>query len=177
MIRRSVYTEIGSYDPRLTNLQDFDMWVRLCTSHDIKIMRDELIAFRILANARNMSAPRRDSILRSQFETAQILRRFRSMNPDLLREIFHSDLMARGVSTESNHNRWLAELALMRNTPAHRVFALQSLYETAQSDFGLPPLAGFDGRHRSIWCSEHVAAIVLASNHPDLTGLRLRGRD
>ncbi len=134
MIRRSVYTEIGSYDLRLTNLQDFDMWVRLCTGHDIKIMRDELTAFRILANARNMSAPRRDSILRSQFETAQILRRFRSMNPAVLREIFHSDLMARGLSIEGSHDRWLAELALMVNTPAHRLFALQSLYETAQSD-------------------------------------------
>ena len=73
------------------------MWVRLCTSHDIKIMREELTAFRILANARNMSAPRRDSILRSQFEAAQILRRFRSMNSDVLREIFHSDLTARGT--------------------------------------------------------------------------------
>jgi glycosyltransferase involved in cell wall biosynthesis len=134
MIRRSAYQKIGSYDPRLTNLQDFDMWVRLCTDHDISVMREELTAFRILANARNMSAPRRDSILRSQFEATQILRRFRSMNPEFLLEIFHSDLIARKISTEGSHNRWLAELALAKNTPVHRLFAVQTLYETAETD-------------------------------------------
>ena len=134
MIRRSVYLRVGKYDPRLTNLQDFDMWVRICADHDIHIMRDELTAFRILANDRNMSAPRRDTSLRSQFEFAQILSRFRAMNPDFLREIFESDLLASGISWEGSHNRWLAELALTTGTPAHRLFALQTLYETAETD-------------------------------------------
>src|SRR5262245_33239036 len=50
MIRRVVYAQVGSYDPRFTNLQDFDMWVRLCTGHEIHIMLEELTAFRIHAD-------------------------------------------------------------------------------------------------------------------------------
>jgi hypothetical protein len=67
------------------------------------------------------------------------------MNRDFLHEIFHSDLVARGISTEGSHNRWLAELALTRNTPAHRLFALQTLYETAQSDTDFDRLRDLTG--------------------------------
>lgn len=134
MIRRAVYSELGSYDPRLTNLQDLDMWVRLCTDHDIHLLSEQLTAYRVLANDLNASAPRRDTMLRSQFEYAQILMRFRAMSPGFLREIFESSLSAMGISTEGDHNRWLAELALTSDTAAHRLFALQTLYEMAKTD-------------------------------------------
>jgi glycosyltransferase involved in cell wall biosynthesis len=132
MIRRSVYGQIGGYDPRLTNLQDLDMWVRLCTGHDIHVMPEELTAFRIRDGDRNMSAPRVDAGLRTPFEFAQVLRRYRAMRPDLLRQAFASGLAAKGIVAEDSQDRWLAELALTVDTPAHRLFALETLYETAR---------------------------------------------
>jgi len=133
MIRRTVYDRVGAYDPRLTNLQDFDMWVRVCIEHEIHIMREEVTAFRILAGNRNMSSPRRDSVLRYHFEYSQILRRYRAMLPDFLREVFRDDFAALRIPTAGNHEVWLAELALTQPGPAHRLFALQTLFETAQT--------------------------------------------
>jgi glycosyltransferase involved in cell wall biosynthesis len=134
MVRRSVYAQVGQYDPRFTNLQDFDIWVRLCADHEIHVMREELTAFRIRDHCGNMSAPRRDTLLRSQFEMAQILRRYRAMSPSLLRTIFSGDLAAKGLSPNGPPDLWLAELALTASTPAHWMFALETLFETASND-------------------------------------------
>jgi glycosyltransferase involved in cell wall biosynthesis len=134
MIRRSAYAQIGSYDPRYTNLQDFDMWVRLCAAHEIHIMREELTAFRIRDHGGNASAPRFDTWQRSQFEMAHILRRYRAMNPGLLNKIFAADLAAKGLSPDGPPDLWLAELALGASMPAHWMFALETLFETASSD-------------------------------------------
>lgn len=68
MIRRSAYAQAGVYDPRLTNLQDLDMWIRISTNGEIHVLREELTAFRIRSQNANTSAPRRDTALRSQFE-------------------------------------------------------------------------------------------------------------
>ncbi len=98
MIRRSVYTQVGDYDPRLTNLQDLDMWVRICSGNDIHVLRDELTAFRIRDDNRNMSAPtRRDAQLRAHFEFSRILRRYRRMSADLIRYVFADELVANGI--------------------------------------------------------------------------------
>jgi glycosyltransferase involved in cell wall biosynthesis/uncharacterized small protein (DUF1192 family) len=135
MIRRSAYADVGSYDPRLTNLQDFDMWIRFSGfGHAIHVMSEELTAYRVRKDNQNMSAPRPDSAVRSQFEYAQILKRYRTMPADLLRETFAGDLVARGIAMDGKPDVWLAELALTVPSPAHRLFAVETLFECAQSD-------------------------------------------
>lgn len=145
MIRSAVYSQVGNYDPRLTNLQDFDMWVRVCTGHDIHVMREELTAFRIRADHRNMSAPRRDTTLRSQFEFAQILKRYRAMNPSLVREVFADEIAVMDISPDRPHDLWLLGLALKAESPAHRLFAVETLFEIAQSDAELSRLRDLAG--------------------------------
>jgi glycosyltransferase involved in cell wall biosynthesis len=134
MIRRSVYTKLGSYDPRLTNLQDLDMWVRLSADHAIHVVSEELTAFRIRKDHQNASAPRPDTLLRSQFEYAQILKRYRTMNPAILRETFAEYLAEREIAIDASPDLWLAELALTIPSPAHRLFAVETLFETARLD-------------------------------------------
>lgn len=134
MIRRSVYAACGEYDPRLTNLQDLDMWVRLAARAPIHVMSDELTAFRIRHGNQNMSAPRSDTALRCQFEYAQILRRFRAMPAQILEEAFAQDLAEKEIDAKAATDIWLAELALTIPSPAHRLFALETLFETAHSD-------------------------------------------
>jgi hypothetical protein len=69
MVRRCVYQRAVEYDPRLTSLQDLDMWVRVSAAHDIHVLHEELTAYRIRAGEANMSAPRPDTRLRSEFDT------------------------------------------------------------------------------------------------------------
>jgi glycosyltransferase involved in cell wall biosynthesis len=134
MIRRAAYAKVGSYDPRLTNLQDFDMWIRLCTDHEIHVLREELTAYRVRAGNRNMSAPRRDTLLRAEFEWSQILRHYRAMRSEFLRDIFASDLAANRLDAAGPHEFWLAELAFTSPHRAHQLFALQTMFEAANCD-------------------------------------------
>ncbi|WP_204310215.1 hypothetical protein, partial [Enterobacter cloacae] len=72
-----------------TNLQDLDMWVRmLVAGRTIHVLPEELTAFRIRAGNANMSAPRRDTFMRSAFETTKILERFAALDPEAFEEAF-----------------------------------------------------------------------------------------
>ena len=76
MIRRSCYHELGYYDPRFAQLPDFDFWVRLTLKHEIHILQEELIQFRILSNAGNVSAPKLESSYRHLWELSHVLQRY-----------------------------------------------------------------------------------------------------
>jgi hypothetical protein len=110
------------------------MWVRLVAHTPIHVMNEELIAFRIRSNNQNMSAPRVDTMLRSLFEYAHILERFLSMPAHVLEETFAQDAAENGIASEASRDVWLALLALTVDSPPHRLFALKTLFETAQSD-------------------------------------------
>ena len=131
MIRRSILDEVGLLDPRLANLPDFDMWVRLCMKHDIYVMQAELTAFRKLDNNHNMSAPRLDSKLRGLFEYFQILKHYRRLDPGFACKIFANDLAKWGIDTNQRFEIWLGELALNSASPAHRLFALDTMFEAS----------------------------------------------
>jgi glycosyltransferase involved in cell wall biosynthesis len=136
MIRRSAL-ETGHYDPRLTNLQDLDRWIQLLEHHEIHVLPDELTAFRVRAGKRNMSAGRRDTVLRSVFETFQILKRYGRLQRAFLREIFAEDILRHTIDTSGPTAAWLAEIALTANSAAHPLFALDMLFQgaTTPEDF------------------------------------------
>jgi glycosyltransferase involved in cell wall biosynthesis len=137
MIRRSAHNKIGLYDARLWNLQDFDLWVRLCMRHDIYVMKEELTARRIRDANLNLSAPRRDTVLRSMFETFEILRHYRDMPRKLMFEVFASDFEVNGINKSLPAPVLIAELALTCNHAAHQLFGLDTLFQEARngSDF------------------------------------------
>ena len=129
MIRRQAYAGVGQYDPRLTNLQDYDMWIRmLMTGREFHVLPEQVTAFRIRTGGANMSAPRLDTILRTQFEQLQILKHFANMTPQLLSEVFAEDLKQKGIAPEMPPETWLVDLALGK----YSLFALQILFDTAK---------------------------------------------
>jgi glycosyltransferase involved in cell wall biosynthesis len=131
MIRREVYLDIRMDDERFTNLGDFDRWIRLLEKYEIHVMPQELTAFRVRANAANMSAPRPDSMLRSAFEGFQALKRYQRFSRELLSEIFAYDVVVQQIDTNRPTDMWLAELALVAGTPWHRLFALDTMFDAA----------------------------------------------
>lgn len=74
MFRRSIYDDIGLYDERLANLPDLEMWVRVCLKHNINIIDEKLIKFRIRDNNANASTSANPkNRIRAKFEYKQIL--------------------------------------------------------------------------------------------------------
>ena len=130
MIRRPVFDDIGHFDPRLANLPDFDVWIRLCMKHDIHVMPEELTAMRILDGNRNMSARRPDSILRTSFEMSRLLNHYRAIEPEFAREVFAEDLRTYSIDSNKPYAVWLAELAVRSNQPSYMLFGLETMFDT-----------------------------------------------
>jgi glycosyltransferase involved in cell wall biosynthesis len=135
MVRRHVLTEIGNYDPRLINLPDFDLWVRICSRYEIHLSDHEVTAMRILDGDRsNISAPQPETRRRAAIEFFHVLKRYRDFPPELVREIFAGDIAAADeLASEPDHRILLAELAMTVSHPSHQLFALDTLFEAAGS--------------------------------------------
>lgn len=129
MIRREAYTVAGPYDPRLTNLQDLDMWIRmLIAGHNIHVLPDRLTAFRIRDNNANMSAPRLDVMLRHRFEMTKILPRFACLDAETFQDMFGAEAPG---TVRTRVGLRLAELACRNPNIEYQNFALTLFHETA----------------------------------------------
>ena len=122
-------TRLACSIPRLGSLLDFDMWVRICLRHEIRIMPDELTVMRILDHNRNMSAPRRDSNLRTLIEYFHVLKHYRGLSRAAIREIFAREIAAAKLDADGPIGSLLAELALLGQHPPHQLFALDTMFE------------------------------------------------
>jgi hypothetical protein len=132
MIRREAYQAAGAYDRRLTNLQDLDMWIRmLVAGHAIHVLPQPLTALRIRANHANMSAPRSDTRLRTQFETGRILHHFAAFDAMLFDEVFGDATADLAVPLDSPAQR-VAALALHDARLEYQSFALEVFHATAR---------------------------------------------
>jgi glycosyltransferase involved in cell wall biosynthesis len=82
------------YDPGLLQLQDFDLWARLIKQHDVFIMPDRLVRYRIRGASGNLSSPTRDRLTRLQNEYYLVHRRFfDGVSADFFREAFTGELV------------------------------------------------------------------------------------
>lgn len=145
MVRRSVFDAIGRFDPRLANLPDFDLWVRLCARFDIHVMREELTAMRIRDGMRNMSAPRDDTRRRVAIEEYLALRHYREVPDALLRETFAAEIAAHPAWGALPPNLLLVEVCRLVGRPAHWLLAFDALSDEAERDGDYRRLIDFTG--------------------------------
>ena len=129
LIRRACYEDLGLYDPRLAQLPDFDMWVRLSMRYTLHILHEPLVEFRLLDHGRNASAARPEVIAREPWERLHVLRHYKDLDPAHLEQIFpRASLMPAGPADAPSWVR-LAEAALAVDSPAHRLLALELFHE------------------------------------------------
>lgn len=134
MIRRSVYMDIGEYNPRLTNIQDFDIWIRILSAgHTIFMLPEKLTAFRIRKGLQNMSAPRIDTILRGNFELTQVLKLYSKLDLKLLHEVFAREISRANVAKTTKPELLVANMALTFHAPNYALIALQLIFEYADN--------------------------------------------
>jgi glycosyltransferase involved in cell wall biosynthesis len=88
LIRKSCYENGQPYRYGLGLLADLDAWVRLCLKHDIFILPEKLIRYRVRANSMNASTDPQTRI-RRPFEFLQVLNNYRKIaSPEELVKIF-----------------------------------------------------------------------------------------
>lgn len=76
LIRKSVYDTVGAYEYGYTQLNDFNMWIRLCLKYEIFVLPDKLVRFRVHANEANVSGNRPETRIRGGNEFYRILRHY-----------------------------------------------------------------------------------------------------
>jgi glycosyltransferase involved in cell wall biosynthesis len=80
LIRKECYNHCGLYRNGLGLLPDFDMWVRLCLKHEIYVLPEKLVRFRVRTDEANTSGNRPEVRIRGSVEYFVILKRFLSVS-------------------------------------------------------------------------------------------------
>ena len=135
LMRKKAYEEIGFYDPRLCQLGDFDLWVRLACQYDFDILPEPLIGFRILNGNRNVSSPNLDNMVRDMWEFEQVLNHYLHMREEDFGIAFRQEIETFKLYGLP-HKVSLGWLAVRGTRPAHHMFGLRLLH-TAIGE-GLP---------------------------------------
>lgn len=87
LIRKSCYEDCGLYRFGVAQLADLDMWIRLCMKHEIQVLPEKLVRFRVLDNLANSSAITRETRIRALYEFHNLLQNYREISTleDLVR--------------------------------------------------------------------------------------------
>jgi len=129
VIRKNCQDDIGLYDERLLQMQDFDMWIRLCMKYEINILQETLTKYRIRHNNGNISSHTLENQVRLKFEHKEILKNFLNIySRTELNAIFP------GVFKDTNDDvrirtYLIARQALAVESNIHQLFGIELLYE------------------------------------------------
>jgi hypothetical protein len=141
MVRRSVSDRLPQPGDLFRHLPDFEYWVRFCLAHEIHILPEKLVGFRVCEAAGNLSAPGAgaDKWTRRDLEEGAILRYF----------LQSEGLAALGLPGGMEGRLQLAERALAIGGRSRTLFAQQLLIETVLDPAPVAQQAGFLARaHR-----------------------------
>ncbi len=127
MIRRQAYGQVGCYDERLQQLPDLDMWVRLCLRHEIQVLSDRLIRFRVRADQGNASGSTPDAAARALWEYRRILDHYLRLSAQEVTRVFPQCDTGDGIE-DRDVPYLLARIALDTRTGVRELFGLETLY-------------------------------------------------
>ena len=126
LIRRRVYDEVGLLEPAMAQLPDYDLWVRVLLRHEIRVIAEPLVAFRVRDNQANASAARPEVLVRDAFEQRLVLRRYLALPDDEVERVFpEAPQNDRGMPVG-----WrIGRLALELVRPSAVQFGLEAMYD------------------------------------------------
>ena len=101
-------------------------WVRLLLRHEIHVLAEPLVAFRIRANQMNASAARPEVLARDAWEQLRVFEQYLALSPAEFEQVF---LEAAGRNRELPVGWRLGRLALDLPRPAAVMFGLEAIYD------------------------------------------------
>jgi glycosyltransferase involved in cell wall biosynthesis len=128
VMRKACLEQVGGYDERLLQLQDFEMWLRVLMRWDIHVCDKKLVKYRWQRGTQNLSAPDLDRMARLRWETPHVLTAFLQLTFDDLREMFGADHVARYQGRGLPAQMVIIDMALASPSPEYQLFGLDSLF-------------------------------------------------
>ncbi len=169
MIRKECYETVGYYDTRLSQLLDFDLWIRLCRQYEIFIIPEALLKFRIHDDDSNLSGQSLGAQSRHDWQASQVLNNYLGISStDELLEIFPEVSRFGPQLDDDLVPYYLAMLAFDGDYTSAKLWALNTLY-------GLLGSAAARKRLREAAGFEEIDFIRMTSD-PDVFDLARRVR-
>lgn len=79
LIRKDVYMENGFFKKGLKQIPDFVKWIQICKKHEIYVLPERLVKFRVHAEGKNTSGMRADTQIRSTLEWYWMLEEYKQI--------------------------------------------------------------------------------------------------
>jgi len=125
LLRRSAIIECGVFQPALYQLQDFHMWLRLCSGYRVRLTDDRVVAYRLRDAGGNLSND--DNLPRTNIEYSWIYHRLlQELDSDTMTAAFGSDLQLWGVQDADADTRRILVFMLHPEATIRR-YALERL--------------------------------------------------
>ena len=119
MIRKAALADCGVFHPALYQLQDFDMWLRLCRRHRVRLSDDRVVGYRLRDRGGNLSSGINQK--RTDVELSWIYRRLLAeLEPEVLRMAFAEDLALWGLVDADIEDQQIMAFLLHPNSSVRR---------------------------------------------------------
>lgn len=128
LVRRRCFEELGLFDERLAQLQDFDFWLRLLLHHEIHILQERLTFYRWFRSGSNLSAPAPGRLSRILWETSHVLTHYLRLDWPDLEVIFGAATVNRYRTAGAPPQMLMIDAAAAHQRPEYQLFALNELY-------------------------------------------------
>lgn len=133
LIRKSIYSELGSYKQCLRQIPDYEMWIRLIKQYPIHIIEKSLVVHRrFLSDGGNSSAATMENSIRGKNELYLVYNTFfDNMSDEVFKEGFSENFL---YMNAASHEDMLCEQAflLLNNKLCNNVFAHIALVKLAE---------------------------------------------
>ncbi|MEO1990416.1 MAG: glycosyltransferase [Pirellulales bacterium] len=179
LIRKQCYEDCGLYRNVFYQLDDFDMWIRLCLKYEIHVLPEKLTRFRVRDDEANTSGDRPEARIRTMTEFHYILKNYQRVKTfDEMVAIFPE---ARKYYREEGFDPdfVLAMVALgERSQHFAKSFALGLLFDLLSDESKaqeIKSLYGFDYRELAAYTAAHDTFSTLYSSFVWRVTQKLRG--
>ena len=186
-IDKEILLESGLFNLASIQLQDFDMWIKLVKKHDIHLIEDRLVKYRILSESNNLSA-NPDNMIRCLFEHHQIQKNIlNNISPQLFKASFAEWIKAPGFQEGHEYELEKAFLHLKHSHKLFQTIGAEKLFQLLQDqevlltakakyNFGLPELFNLtkdmDITNIRIQSQLYSTQAVLARSQAELDGMK-----
>ena len=154
MIRKDIYDKVGPLAPWFGRTCDFDYWIRLCLGHDIHIIQEKLLKYRL--HGKNDGAVSAESIIENSLELPLIFRRYLAIKS--VEEFMKVFPEAERYNVEPARDLLpylLARLALDTQSPFLHSFGINTLFSVMEDGH----LADYLSRHCSFDYDEFLKLV------------------
>ncbi|MBD2725722.1 glycosyltransferase [Nostoc sp. FACHB-892] len=131
LIYRELLLDAGLFNIAAIQIQDFEMWLKLIKTHEIHILPDQLIKYRIRDIGKNLSSP--SNFIRAHFEVQQVYRRmFNNVPKDLFKAAFSDKIRKSNFSDGIEYELEKAFLYLQHNSTLVQIIGCEKLFDLLQ---------------------------------------------